>query len=172
MACLVCKYFDPIEPDEHKKLREAGQCEEHCGKDWNGHTAVHYVKNHRKNIDGWCRWNPEAKRVISGHVCAQVDIPEFYYNHNWKLDRIEPNERLMEWTRKQYRILTGLHNDTWEEKRLDYLEDQNQELRRQLEASRRISASRLDRLQKQAKPKPKLLELEPLPEYPRLVAAE
>ena len=187
MACVVCKYFDAIEPAEHKVEREAGRCEHRCGREWNGHTGVMYVRNHRKNIEGWCRWAPEGKKVSSGHVCGQIEVVDFYYNHHWRLDRIGPGERLKDWSFEQYRILLGTAP---QEQRIAELEEQNKELRGHLAASRRVSASRLARLKQGDKastggtpgkgeahasgPKGlKTQELEPLPEgLLRLIAAE
>jgi hypothetical protein len=167
MACLICKYFQPLEPEGHRQMRESGRCEQHCGDRWDGHTAVHYVKDHGKNLDGFCQWGPEPKRVSSGHVCAQIDVPDYFFNPHWALKRMNPDERLKEWSLKQYeKLLEG----SWETERRNHLEEQNKELRRQLEASRKISASRLARLQKDQKQEPKQ-EHPPL-EYPYLVAAE
>jgi hypothetical protein len=162
MACLICKYFEPIEPEEHRQMRESGRCEKHCGDCWDAHTAVTYIKEHGKNVDGFCRWSPEPKRFSSGHVCAQIDVPDYFFNPHWALERMQPNDRLIEWSRKQYSNLFQ------QQGRVNDLEEQNQKLRRQLEASRKISASRLARLKQQQEES----KQEPPLQYPRLVAAE
>lgn len=168
MPCLVCKYFQPTEPEQHKKLRESGHCESHCGREWSRYTAVQYVKNHKQDLTGWCMLNPEGRPKQSGHVCGQVDIPSYYFNANWGLERIKEDEHLFEWAQKQYTVLA---NGTHRDRRNAYLETDNAELRRQLQAARKISASRLKRLQKSEQPEPK--PLDPLPSnIVRLVAAE
>jgi hypothetical protein len=168
MPCILCKYYQPTEPEDHRQLRESGQCESNCGKEWNNHTAVRYYKNHRKSLDGWCVLNPKPEPRRAGHVCAQIEIPEYFYNGNWGVERIDPDEFLLDWSHKQ---ITNLCNGTWTSRRNDELEEQNVELRNQLTAVRKISASRLKRLQKiKDKPEPKT---EPeLPFRPHLVAAE
>lgn len=177
MPCLICKYFQAIEPEAHKQLRESGRCESHCGKEWNFWTAVNLVKRHRLPVDGWCLFYPEARLKKSGHVCGQIDVPEHLYTH-WGLERRESHHTLMGWSERQYH---KLFEKPWEEQRREDLEEQNKELRRQLEASRRVSASRLARLKKQKpeqstpnkEPAPEEQPLDPLPNnIVRLVAAE
>jgi hypothetical protein len=171
MSCLVCKYFQPTEPEDHRRRRESGQCESNCGKEWNQYTAVRYYKNHKRGLQGWCMFYPKPEQKESGHVCAQIDVPDYFYNSHWGLERIEPREHLFEWARKQ---MTNLVQTSWENRRIRELDETNMELRRQLAAARKVSASRLARLQKQPKPeKPKQLEQPELPQsIVRLVAAE
>jgi len=70
--------------------------------------------------------------------------------------------------------LGALCSKSWEVRQREILERQNKDLRRQLNAVRKISASRLARLQKEPKKeKPKQQEPKPLPEsIMQLVAAE
>jgi cell division septum initiation protein DivIVA len=78
-------------------------------------------------------------------------------------------EFLQNWARQQ---LTNLCQSSWVERRNNELEQRNEELRRQLAAARKISASRLERLQKQ-KPEKSKKPMDPLPaNIVRLVAAE
>jgi hypothetical protein len=174
MPCLVCKYFQAIEPQDHRELRETGRCQSSCGDRWNSMTAVRYVREHKKDLKGWCMFNPAPLEKHSGHVCAQIDIPEYFYNSAWGLEHREPRDHLFEWARQQH---TNLMRGSWASRRNEELEEQNVELRRQLAAARKVSASRLKRLQKQKPEKPEIPEksgqpLDPLPQYPRLVAAE
>jgi len=161
MCCLVCKYFDPIEPNDHKQLREAGRCEANCGKEWTNVTAVRFVREHRKNIDGWCLHRPEPKLKNSGHICAQISVPEYFFNKYWGLERMESDDTLRGWARN---VMRDLMAESYEQQRIDQLEKHNTELLRQLAAARKISASRLARLKKQP--------ITPArSDYPRLVAS-
>jgi hypothetical protein len=181
MPCLICKNFDPIEPADHQQMREAGLCEQHCGNKWDGITAVNYIKEHGQEcgnkLQGFCRLNPEPRPVSSAHVCAQIDVPNYFFNTYWGVERRRQDDRLLDWARAQYEALL---QDSWQEAHRKQLEKENKVLRRQLESVRKISASRLARLQRRQEPqqqKPETLEpfepLEPLPQqFPRLVAAE
>jgi hypothetical protein len=152
MSCLICKYFQPIEPQDHRELREAGRCEGNCGKEWNHYTAVRYIRQHRNGLDGFCRLQPEARRVPARHVCAQISVPEYYFNNGWGLRRLKSDDYLDEWAAEQF---NALRHDSWESQRRSYLEEQNAELRRQLTASRAVSRKRLERLKKtEDKPAP------------------
>jgi hypothetical protein len=169
MTCLICRYYAPIEPPEHKQDREAGRCEANCGKEWSQHTAIRYIRNHKKNIEGWCQLNPEHKRFSSGHVCGQVSVHDYFYNPHWAVERIEERDSLQEWAQKAYStVIHGSNN--WTRRRNEELEEQTVELRRQLKESRRISASRLKRLQKNENKPAESESVEPF--RPHLVAAE
>ena len=169
MTCLICRYFQPTEPPQHKLDREAGRCESHCGKEWDHHTAIRYIKNHGGQIDGWCRRHPEAKQVKHGHFCGDISVYDYFYNHHWAVEPIEPRQGLFDWAQEALStVLHGSARANWSVRRNKRLEEQNVELRRQLKQARKISMSRLERLQKN-KPKP---EQPAEPFRPRLIAAE
>jgi len=172
MPCLICKYWQPTEPPQHKADREANACQSYCGKKWDHCTAIRYVKSHGA-LQGWCRLHPEPLPVAHSHICGDIKTFDFVHNAYWGVPRWGEDfhdETLFEWAG---RALTVLKHGTGTERRNDQLEEENTELRRQLKASRKISASRLARLQKQKpEPQPEQKELDPLPKYPRLVAAE
>lgn len=168
MACLVCRYFQPTEPPEHKQQREAGQCQSNCGNKWDQHTAISYVKNHG-HLEGWCRLHPEPRRCAYNHVCGDISVREHYLNHYWCLEPFGSEDNIFEWAGKT--LSTILHGSPWRgSARVSELEESNAELRRQLKAARKISASRLKRLQKTKQPEPEQSPVEPF--QPRLVAAE
>jgi hypothetical protein len=171
MCCLTCSYFQAIEPPEHKAAREAGRCEGSCGKEWNWRTAILYVRNHKEPLKGFCRFNPLAVETSPWGACGQ-HRPVLGKDNGWGI-RAFDGERdcgLMEWAIKGYRDLMRGDSGDWSSRRLNYLEEMNGQLRQQLAAARKRSASRLARLQKNKKPRPepKL----PEPSMLRLVAAE
>jgi len=163
---LICRYFRATEPPQHKADREAGRCEGLCGDDWDQYTWVQYVKNHGR-LEGWCFRFPKAEQVGHSHVCGEVTVPEYFLNHSWQVEPLQPRDNLFAWASKALDVvLRG--NPTDQSYR--HLEEQNTELRRQLKRSREISASRLKRLRK---PKPEAEPEQPAePFRPRLVAAE
>jgi len=172
MACLFCKNFQAFEPAEHKKQREARQCQPHCGDRWNFHTAIMLYKEHpeyRETLAGWCHLYPQEMKRSANYVCAQINVPE-YLHKNWNIPRRdEPDYRyfsLYDWAGA---ALAALYNKTWEQRQREDLELRYKGLQRQLENVQKISASRLARLQLQRKPKPrqekpKQEESKPLPE--------
>lgn len=165
MPCLICRYFQPIEPPEHRVQREARACEHNCGNKWDQHTAIRYYRNHQQHLQGFCHLHPTAVKVSSGYVCAQIAPPEYFFNPHWALERLEPNDNLYEWTAKALGVLLHGH---WADAQNNRLADENRKLREQLKIARKRSAARLARLQKTSKEP----EGEPAPTYPRLVAAE
>jgi hypothetical protein len=171
MTCLICRYFQPAEPLQHKQDREAGQCQSNCGNKWDQHTAINYVRNHG-SLSGWCRLHPEPRPCNYNHVCGDVSVREYFLNHYWRVEPFGPDDNIFEWATKTLGII--LHGaDTWQERERARAVEQNVELRRQLKRAREISASRLKRLQKiEHKPvsEPERPADEPI--YPRLVAAE
>lgn len=171
MTCLICRYFQPLEPPQHKIDREAGKCRSHCGKEWDQHTAINYVKRHQVQgtnvLDGWCRLHTEAKKVTCKHVCADISVRSFFFNPGWGVEPFEADENLYEWACKTLGII--IHG-TWRDQAATRINNENEKLRQQLKHAREISASRLRRLQK-IKDKPKA-EPAPTPVYPHLVAAE
>ena len=170
MTCLICRHFQPTEPQEHKALREAGQCESNCGKRWHFRpTVINYLRNHGGALQGWCRLNPESKSTPFNHFCGQISVFDWILNH-WGVEPPDLSEDMFEWAQKSLTTVLRGTPETQERKRL---EQEVEELRRQLKRSREISASRLKRLQK-SKPEPKVepeVEREPAPLL-RLVAAE
>ena len=171
MTCLICRYFQPTEPPEHKAEREAGKCQSFCGREWDQHTAIRYVQNHG-SIQGWCRLQPEPRRCGYNHVCGSISVREYFYNPHWAVERFQPNDNLFEWASNALTTVLGGGNPRYQDRRR--LVDENKELRRQLKRAREISASRLERLQKtnnepEHKQEP---EQASTPVYPRLVAAE
>jgi hypothetical protein len=169
MTCLICRYYQPAEPPQHKADREAGQCQSACGKKWNQFTAINYVKSHG-SLDGWCRLHPEAKRYAYNHVCGDISVCSYFLNSGWGVEPFEARDNLFEWA--QEALGTVLHG-TWNRQRSEELVEQNTELRRQLKRTREISASRLKRLQKiENKPTSKPEHSVEEPFYPRLIAAE
>jgi hypothetical protein len=170
MPCLICRYFQPAEPPQHKQQREAGQCQSNCGNKWDQHTAINYVKNHGK-LEGWCRLHPEPKRFVHSHICGDISVLDYFYNHYWCVERIGPNDNLFEWAGKT--LGTVLHGgNNWSARRNAQLAEQNVELRRQLKQARKISASRLERLQKIGNKSKPESERPAEPFRPRLIAAE
>jgi len=174
MPCLICRYFQPCEPPQHKADREAGKCQPYCGSEWNQVTAINYVKHHGK-LGGWCHLHPEAKQVPHAYICGDISVRDNFYEPGWGIVPITPEDNLFEWASKQ---LGTLVHGTWTRRENERLEAENEQLRSQLKRVREISASRLKRLQK-SKPEQPKAEPERKPEpmigepiYPRLVAAE
>lgn len=170
MTCLICHYFQPIEPAQHKQDREAGRCEAGCGNRWNQHTAIEYIRNHG-GLNGWCRLHPEPKKFAYNHVCGDIKVVEHFCYPGWGVVPIRAEDNLFEWAQRS--LQTVVHG-TWREQHENELEKQNAELRRQLKRAREISASRLKRLKTDeppvSPPEQPAHELEPF--RPRLVAAE
>jgi hypothetical protein len=151
MCCLTCAYFDPIEPEAHKIARESGQCEAHCGREWDWYTAFRYIQSHEEPLHGICRHNPVNVSKPSWGVCGQHK-PVLSPDNGWGVRAFgrDSDHSLLDWARKQYlNIKRGPENRREQE----LLEQQNRELRRQLAIARKRSASRLAKLQKGAKPK-------------------
>ena len=167
MTCLICRYFQPTEPAQHKVDREAGRCASACGNRWNQITAIHHVRNHGP-IKGWCRLHPEPRPFDHNHVCGYIVVREFFHNQYWAVERLKPDDNLFEWAQN---ALTAVINGTWNWREQHRLAEENTELKRQLKAARKISASRLKRLQEPEKEKKPSRELEPTV-FPHLVAAE
>jgi hypothetical protein len=169
MTCLICRYFQPVEPAQHKQDREAGRCESGCGKKWNTHTAINYVRNHGE-LEGWCRLHPEPKHFSYNHFCGDISVYEYFFMY-WGVESFKPNDNLFEWAQKALEIV--LHGN-WRTRQHNELTEQNVELRRQLKQARKISASRLKRLQKIGNKPASEPEQPKLPEpfHPRLIAAE
>src|SRR5262249_48769039 len=146
MTCLICRYFQPTEPAQHKADREAGKCEAHCGDKWNWHTARRYVKNHGNDLKGWCRLHPKPELVAFNHFCGDISVYEYLFNSRWGLERFDDStDNLFEWAQAQ---LTTVLRGTWETRHYERLTSENIELKRQLKRVQQISASRLKRLQK------------------------
>jgi len=174
MTCLLCRYFQPIEPPQHKADREAGKCRKHCGKEWDQHTAINHVKNHPgQPLDGWCRLAPTALRKRYGDICSEISVREYFFT-GWGVEAFEPNDNLFEWAEQS--LQTVLYG-SWQRRHAEQLEKDNAKLREQLKQLRKISASRLKRL-REAKPtllpaaEPTPTTEAPVQVYPRLVAAE
>jgi len=167
MSCLLCRYFQATEPPQHRAEREAGRCRSSCGRDWDQHTALHYVRNHG-HLDGLCLLHPGPTRHVHNHVCGDISVRTDWPFRDARAFTAYDN--LAEWAAQQLQVV--LHG-TWQEQERNKLRDENEELRRQLKRVREISASRLARLQsKQPEPKAEPA-VKPLPKFkPRLVAAE
>ena len=172
MTCLICRYFQPTEPAQHKADREAGACQSNCGDKWNWYTARNYVKNHG-DLKGWCRAHPKPELVGFNHFCGDISVYEYLLNSRWGVERFDKDDNLFEWAQKQ--LTTVLHG-TWEHRHNERIANENEQLKQQLKRARKISASRLARLQKnkqEQKPEPKPeTEPEAIPTHLRLVAAE
>lgn len=154
MCCLTCAYFDPIESSEHRKEREANRCTSQCGKQWDWHTAFHYVGAHEEPLFGICRHAPEGLRKASWDVCGQHYPVLPSLDNGWGVREFgsKDNDRsLMEFAQEQYLTIKNF-NKTSENGRIAALEEQNRALRKQLATARKRSAVRLARLQKAAKP--------------------
>lgn len=170
MCCLTCAYFDPIEPEFHKKQREAGQCQSACGKKWHWHTAFRYVMEHDQNrpLQGACRLNPQPMAKASWDFCGQHE-PVLDESNGWGIRKFNPQsgERsLKEWANRQYwNIRKGGDEGNHFNKRTRELEESNAELRRQLATARKRSAARLAKLQKNTTKKPKKTKLPPWAAY-------
>jgi hypothetical protein len=167
MACLICRYFQPNEPAQHKKEREAGQCQSSCGNKWDQHTAINYVRNHGQ-LDGFCRLHPEPKLYGYNHVCGDVSVRKYFLNHHWRVEPFGPQDNLFEWACEALTVV--LHGDDSFLTQARRTEEQNVELRRKLKRAREISASRLKRLQKIEPVSEPERPAEPF--RPHLVAAE
>jgi hypothetical protein len=168
MTCLMCRYFQPAEPEEHKQQRESGTCQQSCGRDWDHFTAIQYVRRHKQAVDGWCLLMPQPLVRRSAQVCGQISLLEVLTNPYWAItpfDRAR-DETLHEWASKQYQtLLYGLDGRRTER---EHLEEQNKTLKQQLKAARKISASRLERLQKRDQKKPDQPEQQEPPKLPAL----
>lgn len=169
MTCLICRYFQPIEPAQHKADREAGRCQSDCGTDWTQHTAINHVKNHGA-LDGWCRLHSKAERYVYNHVCGDISVRSYFLT-NWGVKSFEADDNLFEWAEKALGVV--IHG-SWRTQQHAELTKQNAELKRQLKATRKISASRFKRLQKieDSKEPERLVDVLPVYAYPHLVAAE
>jgi hypothetical protein len=143
MTCLLCRYFQPVEPAEHRQQRENGDCQEYCGTRWNQFTAVHYIKRHGKNLEGYCHWDQDGKKVGSGYVCAGISVRETFLNENWGVRPLTPDDNLFEWAGQQQS--TVLHGN-WRRRETQRLEEENQTLRAQLKKSRELSKKRLEKI--------------------------
>lgn len=172
MPCLICRYFQAREPEQHKLDREAGRCEAQCGNKWEQHTALNYVKAHGK-LDGWCRLHPEPKLYPHNHVCGDISVREHFLNHHWRVEPFGLGDNIFEWAGKTLGIILGDDGQTWREREGLRAREENVELRRRLKAARRVSAARLKRLQKIKDDKPASEPEAPAePFRPHLVAAE
>jgi hypothetical protein len=172
MTCLICRYFQPREPEQHKADREAGRCAGNCGDRWEQHTAINYVRQHGK-LDGWCRLHPEPKLYPHNHVCGDISVRAYFLNHYWRVEPFGPEDNIFEWAGKTMGIVLRDDNQTWREREGVRAMEQNVELKRQLKAARKVSASRLRRLQKIEDQKPASEpEATAEPFRPHLVAAE
>jgi len=170
MTCIVCRYFQPIEPAQHKADREAGRCESHCGKRWTRTTAINCIREHTLlDLEGWCRLHPKPEKVHHRHFCGQVSVLDYFHRH-WGVERIGSDEDMFQWAQETLNVV--MHG-TWESQQARRTEEENEELKRKLKRVQEISASRFKRLQQQkANEKPEAKEeLEPRT-YPHLVAAE
>lgn len=161
MPCLLCQYFQPIEPEDHKRLRLSGNCQHSCGDSWDFNTAVTYVRRHRRVLDGFCRLNPQPLARSCADVCGQIAFHLPYW-----VDGIHgPEDRsihtLVDWSREQMSIL---QDGTWDRRQLDKFREEMPELKRQLKIARERSAARLAELKKlrSAKPHPTKRNLKPL----------
>jgi hypothetical protein len=96
MACLFCRFWQPIEPEDHRLAREAGT--DTCTRKWNHAGALHYVLSHRKYLEGACLRTPEPKTSRANDVCGQIELattgelwspptPQF----------VKPGENLRDW---------------------------------------------------------------------------
>jgi hypothetical protein len=168
MPCLICRYFQPIEPPQHKIDREAGRCKSSCGNRWDQHTAINYVKHHG-SLDGWCRLHPQSIKQSYNHVCGDVSVVERVLNHYWRIEPFGPDHNLFEWACKALRVILHAGGESWREQQAAHALQQNTELKRQPKRAREISASRLKRLQKIENSE---LERPVEPFRPHLVAAE
>lgn len=177
MTCLVCRYYQPSEPAAHKQAREAGQCESNCGDRWDQHTAIAYVKNHGV-LDGWCGLHPETKPFKCNHVCGDISVREYFFNHHWCVEPFKGEDNLFEWAQKTFNtVLHGADYYGRRRREISELTEKNAELKRQLKRAREVSASRLKRLQKTDESKLKVEhepQAEPEPQtemFPHLVEA-
>jgi hypothetical protein len=150
MSCLMCRYYRPIEPVEHREQRETGACERHCGKNWSQITAIRYVKDHRKYLDGDCLLHPQSTKHRCNDVCGQIVLVDYVTGPAWGIEQPD-KDNLFEWAASQMQTLL---DGTWRETRAKQLEDDNKRLRKQLKTARERSASRLERLRKTPEPEP------------------
>jgi hypothetical protein len=150
MPCLLCRWFEPIEPDQHRQSRESGACQQSCGHSWDRSTAMSYVRHHQKFLQGFCRFNPQPLQRSCADVCGQFSMVKTYWRG---LDPPGGKESLVDWSRQQIAIV---RNGSWEDREFDYLRKQTKELRQELKTARQRSAARLAELRKlrAAKPKP------------------
>ena len=142
MSCLFCRYFEPIEPEQHKKDREARRCRAGCGNEWSIHTAGAYVRAHNMNLEGLCHLEPQLVKVKANDVCSHIDPLE--YVNGTRPDRIDPNENLSDWSRS---LMNRHVHGTWREQQEAHLRAQNAELKALLKVSRERSRKRMERIQ-------------------------
>ena len=162
MPCLVCQFFDPTEPPQHRAEREARACGHGCGSLWDHHTAISFVHHHKQDVQGWCLLNPEPLRKQGSAICGQIQPVEL--NH-WFIDQSQyrktENESLVHWGLRVYRMIK---DGSWRSQRAVKFEADNHRLKLQLKEARARSARRLKKLKAvQAKPEAAVIRLE-LPE--------
>jgi hypothetical protein len=154
MPCLICRYFHPIEPEQHRAARMARTDGCVQSSQFDIHDSIAYVTAHgSQRLDGYCRLNPEPFKRNCGDVCGQVAPIEREIWHHGRptLIRTVGEKTLTQWSRE---TLDELINGNWRDQMHVQDYENVKTLRRQLKASRKISAARLERLKKlEAKPK-------------------
>lgn len=154
MPCLLCEYFQPIEPDDHRVARETGACQEYCGSYWNRTTAIQYLRRHpeSRKLRGWCRLNPQPLERSYDDVCGQVSLVNLPDWLDANVTARPPGQDLVQWAASSIRVVRA---GSWRGQRIAELENTNKMLKRGLEIARKRSAARLQKLQKLQAPKPK-----------------
>lgn len=151
MACMFCRFWVPEEPADHKAAREART--DHCISKWDQQGAFRYARAHRVYPDGWCVRHYPAQQQRAGGVCGDIELATegWWLSHQHVIPHTVPQDKnLREWA---HGALELAMNGTWSDRRLELLYADNKRLQHELAAARRVSRSRLERLQK-AKPKP------------------
>jgi hypothetical protein len=110
---------------------------------------MRYVALNNKMLVGVCRLNAEPVQKTCADVCGHIELVEASYRTPRNYDRHvrsrKPGENLVAWAQRQMRLL--VHGDYWERNRKD-AENQNERLKGQLKAVRKISAGRLAQIRK------------------------
>ena len=154
MSCLMCRYYRASEPVEHQRVREAGKCEHSCGNKWDRHAAIQYVRRHRKYLQGFCLHDPQPVPHNCADVCGQISTMDWLIAH-WGIEPFKAEDNLHDWAAEQMQTLL---DGSWRDQRAEKLENDVKRLRAELKASKKLSASRLERLRKPkpaTEPKPK-----------------
>jgi hypothetical protein len=158
MSCLVCQWFAATEPPAHREAREKSNCAHGCGREWNNHTVIAYVHNHKKPLQGWCLLNPEPLQKSSLDVCGQISpiaLNWWFLGNEYK--PLKPNENLIDWARS---IFALIRDGALSVRIMEATRAENTRLKQQLNKSRARAKARLEKLKAvksvKAPPKPKL----------------
>jgi hypothetical protein len=119
-GCLTCRHVRFVVPSDWKPNYE--------GASFDVGDAAKIIRETKHHIKAECTLNPVWVPVLTNHYCGQWEEERGLYGRS-------PSIETFIW-------------GTWQERSLDQVKKENQELKLQLKKSRDISASRLARLKK------------------------